>query len=866
LSGEAEKMTRMATPAAITFLQGSIGNSIQLRPLRQFDNNDDESIFQLEFQNAGRSTLQALMILQAIFVGERIYEGYGNIPPVAGDLVVGGMYYTWGDIALLVLYLTRVLVSCWPARSYRKVWFALISWVCISFIYCETFIPESTKENCWLVPSIMLELLAVLFLGLIFRELMWTLLLILFSTTALELVNSYGMYLGPTPMEGYQSACWMGLAGIPLHTFFVSLVFCVLSSVGEMHAREEFVLKKRLRIENIKFKTASDPFTAANIATWVKDQLANNFKGTSRWCVLFLGTNAIMSIGVRTPFVWECFHANNTFFSRSRSTTGDASRRSSGSSRSMTATSHATSHATGSLNGDPYSSDYYASDLGRESSLLSWDPDAGPMDTAVDYTRFTEPAVGALELVGGAPPPISPASRSFFRRSSLGRSGSKAAEERNAGTRMGCNVCNEGGPRMREYSLSHTMETGFKLSKDARGSMDARGRDMSMSSANPLQQWQIASADIVIHAGDEGRLGEGGQGKVYRGEYGVTQQAVAAKELNITSVDAGAVYGSPRGSVAAAETEAFFSEFAVETAVLAKICHPHIVHFYGIAFVKAKLYMVSELCEGTLRDLIVAASDKNTRQRKQENADSEAGRKDGVEGGEEEKKEGQLEGNYQEEAEKKEEEEMDPHSQHAHTASLMLDKRAAVQHVGRCICSAMIYLSKKKVAHGDLKPANVLYNSHKQRSGQDYEDVDIKLCDFGLARMKRRQDSGVGRKQIGGQGALFTPYYAAPEIIRGYKTKNVHGEKQDVFSFGIIFFQLCTQVPGNNLYGNLWSAAVLDKVTNEALRPKYPENRHVALADKRIIEKCWADDPKARPTFAEIAMMLRKRPLSQSEQ
>ena len=79
-----------------------------------------------------------------------------------------------------------------------------------------------------------------------------------------------------------------------------------------------------------------------------------------------------------------------------------------------------------------------------------------------------------------------------------------------------------------------------------------------------------------------------------------------------------------------------------------------------------------------------------------------------------------------------------------------------------------------------------------------------------------------------------------------------------MFSFGIIFFQLCTQVTGTKLYGDLWSATVLDKVTQVGLRPAFPENRVVATADKRLIEKCWADDPKERPSFAEIASALQR--------
>ena len=111
-------------------------------------------------------------------------------------------------------------------------------------------------------------------------------------------------------------------------------------------------------------------------------------------------------------------------------------------------------------------------------------------------------------------------------------------------------------------------------------------------------------------------------------------------------------------------------------------------------------------------------------------------------------------------------------------------------------------------------------------------------------------------ERIGGRGAVFTPHYAAPEIIRGFDAKHsAFQELADVYSFGIILFQLCTGV--TSLYGDLWSAAVLEQVSEQGLRPIFPEGCAVHAADRSLIQRCWAQEPSQRPSFAEIAYKLR---------
>ncbi|MBI2082770.1 MAG: protein kinase [Deltaproteobacteria bacterium] len=85
------------------------------------------------------------------------------------------------------------------------------------------------------------------------------------------------------------------------------------------------------------------------------------------------------------------------------------------------------------------------------------------------------------------------------------------------------------------------------------------------------------------------------------------------------------------------------------------------------------------------------------------------------------------------------------------------------------ICQALAHLHERGIAHGDLKPSNILLES-----GQ------IKLVDFGLAReMKKSKDD----RPIGG-----TLAYLAPEILSGGDPS----PRSDIYSLGILLFELTT--------------------------------------------------------------------------
>jgi len=84
----------------------------------------------------------------------------------------------------------------------------------------------------------------------------------------------------------------------------------------------------------------------------------------------------------------------------------------------------------------------------------------------------------------------------------------------------------------------------------------------------------------------------------------------------------------------------------------------------------------------------------------------------------------------------------------------------------------------------------------------------------------------------------------APEVIRGFK----YTEKADVFSFGVICWELATRKPP---YYGIDGQVVSQKVVREGLRPKITD-REAPGAFLDLMRRCWDDNPDKRPNFGSI--------------
>eukprot|EP00249_Psilotum_nudum_P024094 c29091_g1_i1 orf=710-5935(-) len=148
----------------------------------------------------------------------------------------------------------------------------------------------------------------------------------------------------------------------------------------------------------------------------------------------------------------------------------------------------------------------------------------------------------------------------------------------------------------------------------------------------------------------------------------------------------------------------------------------------------------------------------------------------------------------------------------------------------------MEYLHSKSIVHFDLKCENLLVNM------RDPLRPICKVGDFGLSKVKHHT--------LVSGGVRGTLPWMAPELLSG--NNSLVTEKIDVFSFGIVMWELLT---GEEPYANMHCGAIIGGITNNSLRPSIP-----CWCDpswRSLMERCWADNISDRPSFSEVASELR---------
>ncbi|CAN6190469.1 unnamed protein product [Urochloa humidicola] len=152
------------------------------------------------------------------------------------------------------------------------------------------------------------------------------------------------------------------------------------------------------------------------------------------------------------------------------------------------------------------------------------------------------------------------------------------------------------------------------------------------------------------------------------------------------------------------------------------------------------------------------------------------------------------------------------------------------------VAFGMEYLHGKNIVHFDLKSDNLLVNL------RDPQRPICKVGDLGLSKVKCQT-------LISG-GVRGTLPWMAPELLNG--SSSLVSEKVDVFSFGIVMWELLT---GEEPYAELHYGAIIGGIVNNTLRPPVPESCDPQW--RALMEQCWAAEPSERPSFTEIGKSLR---------
>lgn len=122
--------------------------------------------------------------------------------------------------------------------------------------------------------------------------------------------------------------------------------------------------------------------------------------------------------------------------------------------------------------------------------------------------------------------------------------------------------------------------------------------------------------------------------------------------------------------------------------------------------------------------------------------------------------------------------------------------------------------------------------------------------------MLHEEGAGGIRVKLGEMGELTAPGLAwtAPELLCARSIEKIIPEKIDIYSFGVICWELAT---GKSPYpGQLCGAAAVRSFLNAEYRPTY--FGAPAPAWSKVIDKCLHPIPDSRPSLSEIAELLTK--------
>ena len=151
-----------------------------------------------------------------------------------------------------------------------------------------------------------------------------------------------------------------------------------------------------------------------------------------------------------------------------------------------------------------------------------------------------------------------------------------------------------------------------------------------------------------------------------------------------------------------------------------------------------------------------------------------------------------------------------------------------VQNIIFKVLLAISHCHSMGITHRDLKPENILFESLRP-------DAEIKLIDFGLSRKYSKNEKM--------HTILGTPYYVAPEVLKGD-----YDEKCDIWSIGAMtYLMLCGDPP----FTGDSNSEIFKKIMKGELKFNSYKWKNISEDAKNFVKLCLNKNAAQRPSASE---------------
>lgn len=194
----------------------------------------------------------------------------------------------------------------------------------------------------------------------------------------------------------------------------------------------------------------------------------------------------------------------------------------------------------------------------------------------------------------------------------------------------------------------------------------------------------------------------------------------------------------------------------------------------------------------------------------------------------------------------------------------VIDHRSFLQlasHMAYGLC----HVHSQQYTHGDMKPQNVLLTAAMSFNESSPSRINAfmpptakaKIADFGLSKRLNGAgptgfDSTAATSDFG-NGPCGTFLYMSPEAYDGVSSlTDDQAKAADVYAYGLILFEMLSGLQSWQVE-NARNPVKLGMWVRSGQRPSWGKRKDSVRKEfSSLVERCWSQDPRDRPTFDEL--------------